>query len=916
MTRTPMTSTAMATLVLALLAVPFPTAVAAKTGGKNCSNCAGTGGEISYPFGIGPECSLPGFNLTCAFDKNNQSSLLLGNTSVQMEVGVLFRSNYPYATNTILANIRYFVELIPGLHDYSVHWKAPGRPFFISESSNMSLFIVGCGIKASLFVGDSGVEVGDCSVACVEDQIMDSLPPGLCVGIGCCRIDITVNLRAFTLNISRTSKHARLLEQVSVFITDHDEHMFKTWDLGVDLTGWHAAAELSWAIPYQPNCKRAMNDRGNYACVSAYSKCLDSPMGGYVCNCTEGFTGNPYILHGCVREDNQRANYDTMQPKANCPISCGNLTVPFPFGTEVGCFAKLPLYLACNPGPSRPLLEMPDGSVVTEISIDEGTLNVVRPSERSIFLGDMDPTLYAFSGEWGVVRWAVDNMTCKDAMASKKGYRCLSRSECVDVTGSNKLITIGYRCKCSPGFEGNPYIENGCTDINECEHPDRYICNGVCDNTFGSYTCTGCPRGTDFSYITRKCKTSTVILGVTIGLGSGGGILFLAAVGVFLTRKWKRTARKQLRKMYFRKNKGILLEQLISSDQNASDGTKIFSLDELDKATNNFDHSRVVGRGGHGTVYKGILTDQRVVAIKKSQLQSSNEIEQFINEVSILSQINHRNVVKLHGCCLEAEVPLLVYEFVSNGTLYDLLHCKQSNGALFPLPWEERLRIAGEVAGALTYLHSAASVSILHRDVKCMNVLLNDSYTAKVSDFGASRSIPIDQTHLVTAVQGTFGYLDPEYYYTGQLNDKSDVYSFGVILLELLARKKPIFENENGEKMNLSNYFLWAVGEKPLEEVVDAQILGEASEEAIAGMARLAEECLSLTRGERPTMKDVEVRLQMMRGRHAVAPRPEARRGERAMAPRGGGVPIPAGYNGSRQYSLELEFVSSSRVPR
>ncbi|CAO2035827.1 unnamed protein product [Urochloa humidicola] len=545
-----------------------------------------------------------------------------------------------------------------------------------------------------------------------------------------------------------------------------------------------------------------------------------------------------------------------------------------------------------------PILQMRDGSVVTDISINEGILRVLNSSGQNSSL--LAGSLYGFSSERGVVKWAVDKMTYE-----------------------RTLNHVGYRCQCHPGFEGNPYIKDGCTDIDECMQPDKYICNGRCHNTFGNYTCTACPRGTDFNHDTRKCKPSTVILGVTIGLSSGGGILFLAAVFAVLTRRWKRSVQKRLRRRYFHKNKGILLEQLISSDESASDGTKIFSLEELEKATNNFDHARVVGRGGHGTVYKGILTDQRIVAIKRSKVEASTEIEQFINEVSILSQINHRNVVKLHGCCLEAEVPLLVYEFISNGTLYDLLHHEQ-NGILLALPWDERLRIAVEIAGALMYLHSAASVSILHRDVKCMNILLNESYTAKVSDFGASRSLPINETHLVTGVQGTFGYMDPEYYHTGQLNEKSDVYSFGVILLELLTRKKPIFENENGEKQNLSNYFLRAIGERPLEEIVDEQILGEGSEEAIAGTAQLAEECLSLTRGERPTMKDVEMRLQMLRARGAAAPGP--RRGEEmriqarseALKVNGiiGAVPVPAGHNGTRQYSLEQEFVSSARVPR
>ncbi|XP_030460083.2 LOW QUALITY PROTEIN: wall-associated receptor kinase-like 3 [Syzygium oleosum] len=410
------------------------------------------------------------------------------------------------------------------------------------------------------------------------------------------------------------------------------------------------------------------------------------------------------------------------------------------------------------------------------------------------------------------------------------------------VDSSEMLFTW---CYCGRGYGGNPYVIGGCQDINECEDPN--MCSGTCVNKQGSYDCV------------NGRKTAKFIL---IGVGAGLGALFLCLVLWGLYKYIKKRKEIKLKEKYFKRNGGLLLESELSSAEGNVEKNKLFNSKDLEKATDNFNKDRILGQGGQGTVYKGMLTDGKIVAIKKSKAINEGKVEQFINEVLILSQINHRNVVKLLGCCLETEVPLLVYEFIPNGTLYQYLHDLKEE---FRVSWDTRLRVATEIAGALFYLHSAASIPIYHRDIKSTNILLDEKYRAKVADFGTSKSVSLDQTHVTTLVQGTFGYLDPEYFQSSQFTDKSDVYSFGVVLVELLTGQKPISSLREQEGRSLATYFIISMEQNCLFDIVDAQVLKEGKKEDIASVANLAKRCLYLNGRNRPTMKEVAMELERIR---------------------------------------------------
>ncbi|KAL8522460.1 hypothetical protein ACS0TY_012572 [Phlomoides rotata] len=462
--------------------------------------------------------------------------------------------------------------------------------------------------------------------------------------------------------------------------------------------------------------------------------------------------------------------------------------------------------------------------------------------------------------------WRIGAENCSQARRNTTTYACRENSVCVDFAAH----VGGYHCRCREGYQGHPYLPEGCQDINECGDSRTNPCSphAKCTNTPGNVTCS-CPEGYkgDGRMNSTSCirmPHSNTLINVLTGLGSGlGFILFLAMC--FWLNKESHKRKKQMRKdKFFKRNGGLLLRQ--QTNEGAFSKTKVFSSQDLDTATDHFNESRILGKGGQGTVYKGMLSDGKIVAIKKSKMVDDNLLEQFINEVVILSQINHRNVVKLLGCCLETDVPLLVYEFLPNGTLFDLIHdpADADSDARSQVTWSMRLKIATDIAGALAYIHSASSVPIYHRDIKSQNFLLDEKYVVKLADFGISRSIELNQTHLTTMVKGTFGYLDPEYFHSRQYSEKSEVYSFGVVLAELLTGKRPIF-SESEERIGLAAHFVECAEENRLEEIIDPQILEQyGRKEQVTSAARLAHRCLNSKGKMRPMMKEVATELESL----------------------------------------------------
>ncbi|KAI9154537.1 hypothetical protein LWI28_027669 [Acer negundo] len=368
-----------------------------------------------------------------------------------------------------------------------------------------------------------------------------------------------------------------------------------------------------------------------------------------------------------------------------------------------------------------------------------------------------------------------------------------------------------------------------------------------------------CKKGFYWDHVIGSCqrekkKTKLTSLGLKVSTGLVAVVIIIVGLIVIKVRKSRRVSEKA---------KLAKAREDILKSSNGGKSAKIYHLNEINKATNGFSKERVLGSGGFGEVYKGELRDGTVVAVKSAKVGNIKSTQQVLNEVGILSQVNHKNLVRLLGCCVEAEQPLMIYEYISNGTLHDHLHGDKCSTFL---TWNTRLRIALQTAEALAYLHSSVYTPIYHRDVKSTNILLDDEFNAKVADFGLSRLARPGLSHVSTCAQGTLGYLDPEYYRNYQLTDKSDVYSYGVVLLELLTSQKAIDFSRDPDDVNLAIYVTQQAQNGAIMGVMDQRLLGkEPSVNTVTSFnlfLEIAFSCLREKKNDRPSMTDVVKQLQ------------------------------------------------------
>ncbi|WVZ14258.1 hypothetical protein V8G54_011824 [Vigna mungo] len=364
------------------------------------------------------------------------------------------------------------------------------------------------------------------------------------------------------------------------------------------------------------------------------------------------------------------------------------------------------------------------------------------------------------------------------------------------------------------------------------------------------------PIQTPHNIIPGKTSSGNGKTRIVVVAGVGIDVVFISLVILFLVvSRHMRTTET---------NPSVYKSKSFTATQKASlpsDLCRHFSLEEIEAATKNFDDVFIVGVGGFGHVYKGYIDGGFTpVAIKRLKPGSQQGAHEFLNEIEMLSQLRHLHLVSLIGYCNEMNEMILVYDFMARGTLRDHLY-NTDNPAI---SWKQRLQIVIGAARGLHYLHTGGKHTIIHRDVKTTNILLDDKWVAKVSDFGLSRIGPTgtEKSHVSTLVKGSFGYIDPEYYKRFRLTEKSDVYSFGVVLFEILCGRPALIHNAETQQVSLSNWVRHSDQNGTLAEIVDPTLKNKIAPECLKMFCQIGMSCLLEDGTKRPCMKDVVAMLE------------------------------------------------------
>ncbi|KAJ0522949.1 putative protein kinase RLK-Pelle-RLCK-V family [Helianthus annuus] len=280
-----------------------------------------------------------------------------------------------------------------------------------------------------------------------------------------------------------------------------------------------------------------------------------------------------------------------------------------------------------------------------------------------------------------------------------------------------------------------------------------------------------------------------------------------------------------------------------------------FSLSELETATNRFSEENVIGEGGYGVVYRGVLHDGLSVAVKNLLDNRGQAEKEFKVEVEAIGKVRHKNLVGLIGFCAEGSKRMLVYEYIDNGNLEQWLH--GDVGPTSALTWDIRMKIAVGTAKGLAYLHEGLEPKVVHRDIKSSNILLDTKWNAKVADFGLAKLLESEKTFVTTRVMGTFGYVSPDYASTGMLNEGSDVYSFGVLLMEIVTGRSPVDYSRPPGEMNLVDWFRGMVASRLGEELLDPKIVERPSSRALKRVLLVCLRCIDMDASKRPKMSQI-----------------------------------------------------------